>query len=443
MITLTDQSATPQGRLRLLLDKSCDLDVMDELATAIRNQPHDVALRFLACEVSERLGAIPEAADHLTTIIRDEPQHLRANQKLALLLAELGDTSGAIRCCRRVVENTGTEDTDAITLLAIAFSKGGQHDAAVELLKECSLAHPTAAEVFANLGVALSAAGRDSEASAALNRALELDPRSAQAHCGQGVICYKEARWEDAVAAFQMTEHLAPILAVGSFNLGLALEHLGDREGARRAILRAAALEPEDDEIQRVLEPLLVTQSSAVDIQDSEGLGPSMEGSLEGFDLLNVMEFLRLQDKSGSLVITTQSGRGIILLESGMIIGGSGPGIRPLGDVLVNRQLTSREVLWRIRSQHQELDPETEMNSTNLVLILLREHLVDENELRKLLFQVILDVTVQVTQWRDGVFAFHPSKDHSFPIRFNVQEVILELMRREDEKNRSPSEFPQ
>jgi hypothetical protein len=49
---------------------------------------------------------------------------------------------------------------------------------------------------------------------------------------------------------------------------------------------------------------------------------------------------------------------------------------------------------------------------------------------------MILHVVSQINRWREGVFAFHPSADTAFPLRFNVQEVVLDLMRLEDERRR-------
>jgi hypothetical protein len=73
-------------------------------------------------------------------------------------------------------------------------------------------------------------------------------------------------------------------------------------------------------------------------------------------------------------------------------------------------------------------------DANTFAAVLLREHLIDEKQLSEVLFRMILHVVSQINQWRDGVFAFHPSADTAFPIRFNVQEVVLDLMRLEDER---------
>lgn len=444
MVFDTDRSVPHEQRARLLFEADRYAEACEEIALAIGNRPEDVDLRLFACDVCERLGALPEAADHLSVVLAVEPEHLEANRRLAELLAELGDPHGAIRCWRRLVAATHEDDSDAVTLLAIALSQDGQHDSAIELLSKLTHKHPQDAASFANLGMMLFAAGREDEALAAMRGALALDPLSAQAHCGLGLTHQKRGCWEDAAAAFRATERLAPDSAAGSFNLGLALEHLGDRDGARRALLRAAALEPHDEEIQRALEPLLIRPASSSGVPSSGDVEASIKGDLESFDLLNVLEFLRMQEKTGSLVVSAPAGVGMLRLEQGMLIGGSAPRIQRLGEILVRRGLISREnlqsALARQRQLHPRLQDGVEQDATVLGAILLKENLVDKRQLTDVLFRMTVHVVGQINQWREGVFAFHSSEDSRFPIRFNVQQVVLELVRLEDERRHQRSE---
>src|SRR5688572_26491141 len=178
MVTHTGESLPHEDRARLLLETDHTSEAFDEIAAAIRKRPHDVYLRLLASDAYERLGALPEAADQLSSVLAVEPEHVVANRRLAELLYELGDTRGAIRCWRRLVDATDEEDSDAIALLAIALCTDGQHDSAIELLAKLVHKHPLDAAMLANLGMALLAAGREEEASLALTRAVALDPQS-------------------------------------------------------------------------------------------------------------------------------------------------------------------------------------------------------------------------------------------------------------------------
>lgn len=438
MVSDTDARASHEERFRHLFEADRYADAIDALALVLHEQPHDIGLRLLASVACERVGALPEAAHHLALITSLEPGNIQVNQRLALLLAELGDTCGAIRAWRRVVAATGEQDADASTRLAIALSTDGQHDEAIELLSKLSQRQGHDAAALANLGLGLLAAGRESEALAVLSRALVLDPSSAEAHCGIGLNHQQHGRFQEAAVAFRSAERLAPDSAVGSFNLGLALLQLGDREGARRALLRAAALEPHDDEIQRALEPVLLRRSSSAELPSSRDGAASIHGDLESFDLINVLEFLRLQEKTGSLVVSAPEGVGMLRLERGMLVGGSAPGLERLGETLVRRGLLGHEQLRAALSRRRDLYPSheeaVEQDATTLVTILLQERSLDEQQLTDVLFQMIVHVIGQINRWREGAFAFHPSQDSSCPIRLNVQNVVLDLLRVEDEK---------
>ena len=438
MVTHPGEPPPRADGVRQLLKSDDDAEALQALALAIRQRPRDVSLRVLASDACERLGALPEAAAHLSAVLLVEPNQIAANRRLAGLLYELGDIRGAIRCWRRLVAATSEEDSDSQMLLAVALCTDGQYEEAIELLTRLGNTHGPDAVTLANLGMALLAAGRQEEASAALTRAVTLDPQSAQAHCGLGLAHYHRERWQGAAAEFRATERFAPDSAIGSYNLGLALDRLGERDEARRALLRAAALEPHDDEIQRALEPLLARHSSVPDGVGGSDVGASMRGELQSFDLLNVLEFLRMQEKTGLLVTSAPAGVGMLRLEHGQLIGGSAPGSKRIGEELVRRGLISREKLLFALARQRELQPgvhETlEPDSNALAVVLLRERLVDERQLSRTLFRMILHVIGQINQWREGVFAFYPSADTAFPILFNVQEVVLDLMRLEDER---------
>jgi len=420
-----------------VLDMDRHLVALDELVVEIGNRPRDAYLRLLASDACERLGALPEAADHLSTILMTEPQHLEANRRLARLLCEIGDTSGAVRCWRRVLASTAEEETDTSSLLAVALCTNGEHDAAIELLTKLTRRRPSDAGALAHLGVALLAARRDEEALATLTHALELDPESARAHCGLGLAYYEQQRWREAAAEFRATERLAPGSAVGPFNLGLALERLGEHDDARRALVRAAALEPHDEEIQAALEPLLVRPSIAPSAESTRVSAAAIRGELSSFDLLDVLEFLRVQEKTGCLVVSAPPGVAMLRLEQGMLIGGSAPRLKRLGEVLVRRGLITREQLERLHARENQLaafsQGRLEPDATSLAAVLLRERMIDEGRLSDVLFRMTLHIISQIKQWREGVFAFHPSPGTSFPLRFNVQRIVLELSRIEDE----------
>ena len=275
----------------------------------------------------------------------------------------------------------------ATVLLAIARSRAGLHEEAIQLLSEVARRRPADASVRADLAMALLQAGRVQEALGGFSEALRLDARSAQAQCGLGLAYQRLDRWEEAAEAFRMTEKLAPDQPIAPLNLGLALHALGEREEARRALLRAAALAPDDDEIREALSAL----ESDAGRTGSPAPGTRFSGDLGSFGLPEVLELMRVQRKTGALVISSPRGAGIVRLVQGRLISASAPA-------------GSRA-----------------------------SHPVPEGARPDLVLRQIVGELAEIVRWREGAFSFHPSGDQQLPaVSFDTQRVVMELFREED-----------
>lgn len=76
-----------------------------------------------------------------------------------------------------------------------------------------------------------------------------LDPPSnatsqVQALLTEGNRLFREGRWEAARQQFQEAVHAQPDLAEAHYNLGLAMNRMGDRAGAKPHFIKAANLAP-------------------------------------------------------------------------------------------------------------------------------------------------------------------------------------------------------
>src|SRR6185369_3406052 len=342
-----------------------DTDRLDQalrvLNEVLRVDLRCVEARLLAAAAHETMGTLAEAADHLALLLSVEPDHLEANRRLAAILGRLGDTRGFVRCLRKIASITNFQDLDAMSMLGIGLSEDGQHSEAIEILHKVASACPDDSSAQADLGMALLNAGRFDRAAAAMTRALTLDPTSAQAYCGLG-LCYRHVgRWHEAAQAFMSTEQLAPELAIGPYNLALVLEALGDTSGARQALFRAAALSPDDEEIERALDRLLHRfgpdegpPRAITGVTSS--FDASIRGDLTGFPLLDVLEFLRLQSKTGALAVTSRRGIGGVHIVRGQVISASAPGVKRIGEALVEAGLVSASRLEAALARQRQQD---------------------------------------------------------------------------------------
>jgi Flp pilus assembly protein TadD len=375
-----------------------EVETLYELATTALNQ-----------------GAWEEAQAGMKRVLDCAPDHQGANRVLAAIAGHLGNTTDAILLWRRVVTLSGGEDLEALTQLGIALSLDGQHDQATQLLADVADRRTDVGSAQADLGMALLAAQRLEEALAAFQRACDLDPRSPQAHCGMGLVYQQLGRWWEAADCFRATEQLAPTSAVGPMNLAMVLDTLGEHRQAREALQRAAALAPHDEEIRRALAASDTPEEDDEVTRPAlrEQLGASITGDLATFTLLDVLEFLRIQSKTGVLTVSSASGTGSVRLVAGRLAGARILGAPSLADAVAAAGLASG------------------VDATDDDEFLLLRLWQDESirgQLGPVVLGQIMAALARLLDWPAGAFSFHGlDAADTPPLSFDVQEVTLRL----------------
>ena len=72
--------------------------------------------------------------------------------------------------------------------------------------------------------------------------------------------------------------------------------------------------------------------------------------------------------------------------------------------------------------------------------MLLRERPAHREALTRAVFQQVIDALDEMLTWKEGAFSFHPGSDRGLPaIAFDLQNVMLEVMRIADERNANGS----
>jgi tetratricopeptide (TPR) repeat protein len=419
---------------RLFLEAGNDAKALQVATQALKEHPRNSDLHALAAAAHEQLGMLEEAASHWSAILASDPNQSYSNLRLASVLERLGDNAGAIDCLRRVVAASAGQDLDAVTSLGVALSADGQHDEAITLLSRVAKARPDLGSAHADLANALLAADRIEDAITGFTEALRFDGQSAQAYCGLGLAYQRIQRWHEAADSFRTTERLAPDQAVGPYNLGLALSALGEVEEARGALLRAAALEPDDAEIRAALQSLLAPERPAEAVTT---IAPRFGGDISSFALPEVLEFLRLQKKTGSLVISSGRGAAIVRLVRGRVTSASAPGLKRLGETLVERGIISAAAVDAALARQRMDDGE---GAETLGAMLLREHPAQREALTRAVFKQVIDALSEMLNWKEGAFSFHPGGDRGQPaIAFDLQTVMMEIMSLADESSSNRS----
>ena len=159
------------------------------------------------------------------------------------LVAALAVVSG---CATTTVSEVDRLHGQAEYEKALSYLHDRQTAPALAALKEAVAIDPTAAVYRDTLGLLYLDRGRTDLAIENLRRAVELNPKYADAHFHLGTALAESRRWQEAVTAYQ-TAIALPTLTVPDFahqNLGLALYHLKRYQEAEEALRFALSLDP-------------------------------------------------------------------------------------------------------------------------------------------------------------------------------------------------------
>ena len=229
------------------LAKGKDAEAVKILQKAVAQAPRDAEAPLALMSLFTRLGRRDEAAAALATAgerAASAPPAVRArvlSLQSALALRE-GSASDALAFAEEAV--AASAGAQSLAALARAQARLGLPEARATADRAVA-AGPVSPEAHLASGDARLAAGLDAEARVAFRRAVELDPRSAEAGAtlGLAALDMEDAKGE-AVGAAQQAALLEPKNPLPKLVLGRIFERRGRLDEARAAYEEAAALDP-------------------------------------------------------------------------------------------------------------------------------------------------------------------------------------------------------
>jgi spermidine synthase len=171
-----------------------------------------------------------------------------SDRSIPALISSIENTRGV--WIREYEDRTarGTASVEDRLVLARLYTQIGRLPDAVALLRGvvATGTNSTIVEVDARraLAQALAAAGDETAAIAEYERALILDPDSAEAHNDLGLLLMKQGDLTRAAGSFEHAARVDPSSAAAFHNLGLVHAARGDAAGAERAYREALARDP-------------------------------------------------------------------------------------------------------------------------------------------------------------------------------------------------------
>ena len=168
-----------------------------------------------------------------------------------------------------------------------------------------------------------------------------------------------------------------------------------------------------------------------------------ISGSLKDVSVADVMQFIHLGRRTGTLLLSRGGERAMIGFHGGRLVSAQAPHTPKLGDLLISSGMIDGGVLTAaIRSQNEELE------RRSLGQILVSSGSIDAQGLRQMIAEQIEQAVSEVMVWETGTFEFaiddlRPIDDIAlYPsdvlpdADINTQMVLLEAARIFDERNR-------
>ncbi len=401
----------------------------------------DLEIRLLLATCSAKNGALENALGLLAQAAKRWPEHPEPFRRIARIHRKHGPLGDEIKAWKKVIELDDT-DGDAVRSLALAYSQQAEHQEAQRLLVDLCLAEPEAADNHTALGLVYLAAQKPQAAEEAFHEALLRAPEVAKVHYLLGLARKRSGRIEQSILSLQRATALAPF-APAYFELSLALRDQEDLPAAREAVVKAAALSPGDQRIQKTLDEIVLAGIEArlrteEQIKPKDNMSASMLGTLEHLAFPELLKLLGARQVTGTLVIKGASGVSLIQLLRGEIAHADAPSTRRLGEYL----LTS----GTINEQQLEDALDTQRNSpqaqpARLGRILVQKGALNEIQLQEAWRTQVLLALREAQSWSHGQFSFQAmrekAEDSDVELTMSVEQALLELTK--DRTSSSPA----
>jgi hypothetical protein len=164
---------------------------------------------------------------------------------------------------------------------------------------------------------------------------------------------------------------------------------------------------------------------------------PAFAGGLQTVSLTDLLEFLRIGQRTGTMVCSSAAGTGRILLRSGKLLGASSPTTRPLPGYLVASGTVTLDALRALPN----ISPEV-WSGPAIGSLLVKSGVVTTVQVREALGEQVRDALAELLTWRDGEFSFDSdvsidTGSSDAQLEFDPQEILLRICKDQDDSSQA------
>lgn len=175
----------------------------------------------------------------------------------------------------------------------------------------------------------------------------------------------------------------------------------------------------------------------------------SLVGRLEDLALPDIFQIISLSKKTGTLVVRSRKGTGLVVFKDGQVIQAASDIIRePLGNIMVSQGMISTDTLAKALDR-QKADPDKPLG-----MILVESGAVEQQTLEGVIRKQIEEIVYDLLAWEEGFFNFElgeispkdkievDTQDFLLRSGINTEFLLMEGTRLLDERRKEQAKAP-
>lgn len=418
------------GQGRVLMRQGRTVNATRVLSKAVWLAPEDVEARCALAGALIQESRLDEAGTQLRQAIDVDATHLPAWQLLARIGEASGDLDGEVAALRGALRCA--PDLDLSITLAHRLEALGRTGEAIELLTRAAEHFPSAATLLSELGRCQHADGR-AAATETLRQASQMRGAPMETlfwlgRAHQAADDHVAAR--QAFRTAQARGMRTPPLYCG---LAWSLQQLGDHAAAIDVLVQGLMQHRGEAQIQSLLAEVQRAapqfSAGAESASDAAARGHALEGRLQDFSVVDLLEFLRLNRRTGALRLAASQGVAEILLIEGNLASASNSNTAPLGDRLLAAGVLTGADLDTMMTGHETVP---------LGRRLVESKRIELAALKRALHGQAQETISEILRWTDGHFVFQTDYNlrKSIPVEYelNTAQILLDALCLMDEE---------
>jgi tetratricopeptide (TPR) repeat protein len=341
----------------------------------------------------------------------------------------------AVFLSRRALQREALDEAEEL-LRMVTTAPAERMRLVVQAVRQGGLAHEDAIELLRHLDAAPSP-----DAARALDTLARGSPRLPVPREALAWMLLKAGRYADAGKHFTALAGMRlPPAIRSSVMLGLGCVAHAQQTGERPEARLRAAVEAGDTATSGASAtadpgstPPPTGLGSSVPLANG---GSVFSGKLSVFAVPDLLEFLRGARRTGLLLCSGPAGTAALRFRDGRIGGAASPATPGVGEILIRARKLSAVVLKSVLERQDGRSRSDGMLGERLV----REGLVEADDVKRALREQIGLAIREIIGWRDGEFAFNREEatgEAEIHVEVDPQEVLLNALKELDEASRT------